>query len=257
MWLGPDPLGERFERYVDSWRRHHPSWDVRLWRDETLPPLTLQDVLDELDDQRWQKGYPLSAGHRALITWRARYDLIRLDILRQFGGVIVDLDVEAIRPLDPLLNGVTAFAGRTSNRASLKIGNQVLGAVPGHPFLEYVAEQLHERVHTALNANQLAGSAFLTKAVKARPEGVTIFPRENFHSLLTIEPPRRPDDFPEIYAVHHHLQSYLGRAAELARYERSLRKAQLELERVYARHRRAKAEIARLKARVARIERRL
>jgi hypothetical protein len=254
VWLGSNPISEPFELYAESWRKHHPEWELRLWRDETLPPISLGDVLDELEDGRWRESRPLTAENRPLITWRARYDIVRLEILRQFGGVIVDMDVEAIRPLDPLLRGVTAFAGRTRDSHSLKIGNQVLGAAPGHPFLEYVVERIRELGQVARNANQLAGHAFLTRAINERPEGVTIFPRDTFYSLLTIEPPKRPAGFPQIYAVHHHLQSYLGPEGETARHERNLRAAQLELERLYVRLDRAGAENARLRSRLARAE---
>jgi hypothetical protein len=256
VWLGPDPVSEPLELYAASWRAHHPEWEVRLWRDDTLPPLALGDVIDALDDERWTKGRTLTPANRALITWRARYDIVRLEVLRQFGGVIVDMDVEAIRPLDPLLGGVAAFAGRTRD-AQLKIGNQVLGATPEHPFLEYATKRIRELAAVAESANQLAGHSFLTSAVNERPQGVTIFPRDTFYSLLTIEPPKRPADFPQIYAVHHHLQSYLGPQAEAARLLRQLSEAQGELERVYRRQHRAKAENTRLRSRLESAEQRV
>jgi hypothetical protein len=253
VWLGSDPVSEQLELYAATWRAHHPEWEVRLWRDDTLPPLALGDVIDELDDERWTKGRALTSADRARITWRARYDIVRLEVLRQFGGVIVDMDVEAIRPLDPLLGGVTAFAGRTRD-SLLRVGNQVLGATPEHPFLEYATTRIRELAEVAENANRLAGHSFLSSAVNARPEGVTIFPRETFYSLLTIAAPKRPDRFPQIYAVHHHLESYLGPQAEAARLQRRLGEAQGELERVYRRQNRAKTENTRLRSRLERAE---
>jgi hypothetical protein len=254
LWLGPDPVGESLTSYVESWRRHHPEWELRLWRDENLPELSLSDVLEQLDDERWRKRSPHTPG--ALKTWRARYDIIRLELLRQFGGVIVDLDVEAIRPLEPLLPGVTAFAGRSRDSQALKIGNQVLGAIPKHPFLEHACAGIRKRAPTAGSANELAGHSFLTAAINERLDEVTIFPRETFYSPLTIEPPRRPQDFPRIYAVHHHLQSYLGEEGEVTRYERNLRRAQGELEKLYARTDRLEAENERLRSRLGASEQR-
>jgi hypothetical protein len=240
VWLGSKPVPRILERYAETWREHHPDWQLRLWRDETLPPLSCQAAYEQVGDWGLGPGESIAPEALALETWRARYDIIRLEILRQFGGVIVDMDMEAIRPLDPLLTGVTAFVGLATR--ARRIGNQVLGAVPGHPFFEYAVQQLNATVGVASTASQTAGNGFLTRLMAERPEGVTVFPRETFYSPLTIEPPRRPDDFPKIYAVHHHLESYrAGPEAEIARYGRRLHEAQLEIARLASEQRRLKA----------------
>jgi hypothetical protein len=210
IWLGEDEVPEIFETYADTWRRHHPDWEMRLWRDADLPPLSCQA---EIDKTR---------------RFKSRYDMIRLELLRQFGGVVIDLDVEPLRPLDPLLGGVRAFVGRASSGD--RVGNQVIGAVPGHPLLEHAVARLRETAGTASNASLEAGPAFLSQVVRERPEDVTVFPRDTFYSPLTIEPPQRPDDFPEIYAVHHSTESYRpGPEGQVVRLERQLRKAQQEI----------------------------
>jgi len=60
---------------------------------------------------------------------------------------------------------------------------------------------------------------------------VTIFPRATFLSPLTIEPPKRPDDLPDIYAVHHHAESWRGAGpeAEIARLRKRLAVAESEI----------------------------
>jgi hypothetical protein len=210
IWLGPDPVPEIFEEYAESWRSHHPDWEMRLWRDADLPTLSCQA---ELDRAR---------------TFKSRYDITRLELLRQMGGIIIDLDVEALRPIDPLLGGVSAFVGRASWGA--RVGNQIIGALPQHPLLEYAVERLRETAGKAKNSSLEAGPAFISRMVQERPGGVTIFPRDYFYSPLTIEPPQRPQDFPEIYAVHHSTESYReGPEGQVVRLERQLRQAQREI----------------------------
>jgi hypothetical protein len=51
---------------------------------------------------------------------------------------------------------------------------------------------------------------FLKQALAEHPEGVTIFPPETFYYEPSFEPPKRPDDFPQVYAVHHELESYVA-----------------------------------------------
>jgi hypothetical protein len=215
IWLGSDPVPEVFEEYAESWRRHHPDWEMRLWRDDDLPPLA---CAAELERTR---------------RFKSRYDMTRLELLRQLGGVIIDLDVEALRPIDPLLPGVRAFVGRASSGG--RVGNQVIGAVPGHPLLEHAIRRLRDTAGTASNSSEEAGPAFLSRIVREQADDVKVFPRDYFYSPLTIEPPQRPQDFPEIYAVHHSTESYRpGPEGQVVRLERQLRKAQQEILRLQA-----------------------
>jgi hypothetical protein len=188
LWLGPNPIPPIFEYYEDSWRKHHPTWELRLWRDDTLPVLSCQ--------AQWeQQGL------------KRRIDIAKLEILRQCGGLFIDMDVEAIRPLDPLLPGVTAFLGRYVRD---HVGQQVLGAVPRHPFFERAVERLASSIGVAGSTSKVAGKAFLENLLRDHPEGVTVFPRETFYYEPSFEPPRRPHDFPHVYTVHHELASYVA-----------------------------------------------
>jgi len=186
LWLGPDDVPDIFRHYTDSWRRHHPAWEMRLWRDETLPALSCQAECEAA-------------------KFKTRYDIVRLELLRQFGGVIVDMDVEAIRPLDLLLQGVTAFVGEIEGG---HIGNQVLGAVPHHPFFEYAIAQLKATATAESLSARAAGKAFLKHILRERPDGVAIFPPDTFHYHPSFDPPKHPEDFPGVFAVHHELASY-------------------------------------------------
>ncbi len=189
LWLGSAPMPDIFTHYLESWRRHHPSWETRTWRDDTLPPLSCQ------------------AEYERATGFKLRYDIVRLEILRQFGGVIVDMDVEAIRPIDPLLPGISGFIGRvTANH----VGNQVLGAVPHHPFFEEAVARLRTPAAAGGSSSETAGKLFLKQLLAERPDGMTVFPPETFHFQPSFEPPRRPDEFPAVYAVHHELESYVS-----------------------------------------------
>jgi hypothetical protein len=201
---------------------------MELWRDDTLPPLSCQAEFERASQ------------------FQVKYDIARYEVLRQFGGVIIDMDMEAIRPIDPLLEGVAAFGGRYKNR----IGTQVLGAVPHHPFFEHVVERLRGTVGNTSNTSDQAGPAFLGLAVaEYGGEDLTIFPSEAFYSPLTVEPPVRPDAFPEIYAVHHHFESYRqGPDARFPNLQKRLRIAERELWRERRKNRKLVEKLSRLEA---------
>ena len=187
LWLGTHAVPPVFELYAERWRLHHPGWETRLWRDDDLAPLACQDVLDHASG------------------FKRRYDILRLEIVRQYGGVIVDMDVEPIRPLDPLLDGVNAFVGRVGGH---HVGNQVLGAVPRHRFFERAVEGLRANLDQDANSSETAGKDYLRQTLAAYPDDVTVFPERTFYFEPSFDPPRRPDDYPDVYAVHHQLESY-------------------------------------------------
>ncbi|MBI4485353.1 MAG: hypothetical protein HY655_05025 [Acidobacteria bacterium] len=212
IWLGGGPVPRIFDHYEQSWRKHHPEWEMRLWREDTLPPLSCQAEYD------------------AVVNIKRCVDIARLEILRQCGGVFVDMDVEALRPLDPLLRGVSAFVGRVGDH---HVGNQVLGAVPHHPFFERAVARLASSVRAGGTSSKVAGKAFLSRVLREQPEGVTVFPSETFYFEPSFEPPRRPDDFPHVYAVHHEVSSYAG-APPASVLDRRFRKFRRMLEREIA-----------------------
>lgn len=67
--------------------------------------------------------------------WSKLSNFVRLWALYEDGGVYVDTDIEAIRPLDPLL-GEECFMGfQRVEEIPGWVNNAVLGALPRHPFL--------------------------------------------------------------------------------------------------------------------------
>ena len=84
IWLGP-AVPETVRVWTESWRRLHPSWEHRLWRDADFDWLRLRTHFD-------------AATQRAI-----KADIARLEVIDRFGGVYVDADIEAHRPIDALV----------------------------------------------------------------------------------------------------------------------------------------------------------
>ncbi|KAJ8611451.1 hypothetical protein MRB53_037970 [Persea americana] len=69
-----------------------------------------------------------------------RADAIRYFALEHFGGIYVDLDDGCNRSLEPLL----AYPSWVRKTKPTGISNDVMGAVPGHPFFRRVIQSLQE-----------------------------------------------------------------------------------------------------------------
>jgi glycosyl transferase-like sugar-binding protein len=181
IWLGEDEMPPELVGYGETWRRHHPEWRFRVWRDRDLRRLV-------------PAGSAARARHRTEVS-----DLLRFAVLRRHGGLYVDTDVECLRPLDELLEGHTVVAGYEKPG---RVGSAVLASVPGHPFFVDAARQAARTVGLGANSADATGPYLLTLLARDYPE-VTILPQDAFYPYAWDEPERRHDEFPGSYAVHH------------------------------------------------------
>ncbi len=178
VWVGPDSMPQEFVDYRESWRRHHPEWEMRLWTEESLPrDLVRAEVYERLRNPA------------------ERSDILRLEVLFRFGGVYVDTDIECLRPIDPLLRDVDFFvnSGKGGNAH-----NAVIAAVPRHPILEQALRELRPVTEFGLDKHG-TGPQFLGALLREHPE-VTIWPFELF--------PGTDGQREQAYAIHHSAASW-------------------------------------------------
>ena len=181
IWLGPDPLPEEFRRYGESWLRHNPGWELRLWTEDTLPAdLSRREVYERLRQPA------------------ERSDILRLELLERHGGVYVDTDFECLRPLAPLLEGVEFFCAYLKPG---RVNNAIVGATPGHELLRRAIREVRPVEWHGKVDKHGTGPFFLDALVKQYPDAVTIFDAELFY-------PRTPESRRNAVAVHHSARSW-------------------------------------------------
>jgi mannosyltransferase OCH1-like enzyme len=181
IWLGDAEMPEEHRHWGEGWAVHHPGWEVKTWGNE-----------------EYERLVPAAARGRAR-QWSEASDLLRYEILAREGGVYVDTDVECRRPLEELLEGITAFAAW---EAPQRVGTSVLGAVPRHPAFAEAAREARETVGLGPDSAFSTGPGFLTVVLADYPD-VTLFDSSLFYPYGWDEP-RPPDDaFDGAYAVHH------------------------------------------------------
>nr|POE65107.1 mannosyl phosphorylinositol ceramide synthase csh1 [Quercus suber] len=103
-----------------------PEWQYKLWTDETAASFIAKEYPWFLETFQGYE-YPIQ-----------RADSIRYFVLAHYGGIYIDLDDGCNRALEPLLS-YPAFLRRTIPTG---ISNDVMGAVPQHPFFMRVIEEL-------------------------------------------------------------------------------------------------------------------
>jgi len=127
VWIGDNPLPEETERFIENEKRHCQGYKHLLWKTENLEDiyaLMLPDSVRMLKDE---------TPNNVIKSDIARYELLRL-----FGGIYLDTDVDVLRSFDELRN-TSFFCGREHGG---KIGSAVLGSIPYHPITRRMSEQI-------------------------------------------------------------------------------------------------------------------
>ena len=159
MWKS-ELVPASYAPYVRSWLRLHPSWEYVFWSDGDIAWLF--------------ERHGLGALHARLRSIQ-RADAARYVALGVWGGVYADLDMEALRPLDPLLGaGATLLLGqeprahaRLLNNMERLTCNAILGAAPRHPFWPHVLRALEAATRRASDPVSSTGPRMLEQAVRA------------------------------------------------------------------------------------------
>jgi mannosyltransferase OCH1-like enzyme len=230
IWIGPDPVPDEQRPWIESWKRHHPSWEHRLWTEEDLPEDPIRpEVLERL---------------RAPVE---RADILRLEILFRQGGVYVDTDLECLRPLDDLLGDEEFVA------VCLKPGrvtNTFIAAARGHPLLKRALRELRPMdvywpTSSRDSIKEVAGPPLLRRLVA------------DYADVKLLEPPlffpSTPEEREQAVAVHHMARTWHNATAlRVATFQakRRLEVAQTKLAQEQRRHAATKKRLAKLEARL-------
>lgn len=115
---------------MDTWRALNPTWEFLLWDDS------------DLESQDWINRDHMAAMYGKELNGVA--DMMRWEILHAKGGVVVDADSIALRPLDDHLLDCEAFACWESEiaRPGL-IAAGYFGCEAGNPFVEQIVRDIH------------------------------------------------------------------------------------------------------------------
>jgi hypothetical protein len=117
IWAGGNPLPEQNKMWMESWKKHCPDYEIKLWNESNYDFGKNKYLADVYAAGKW--GYAS--------------DYARLDIIHQYGGIYLDTDVELLKSLDELLS-LPAFFGLTFHGAvSTGIG---FGAAKGNELIK-------------------------------------------------------------------------------------------------------------------------
>ncbi len=168
VWLGPRP---RPAEWMHTWRDLNPSYDHRIWNEAELAALGI--VNRHVYDRYLSEG-----------VYDGAADVARVEILNRLGGMYVDADSVAVRPIDDALLEAGFFAVREPASGMGEpglVGNACMGGVAGHPVLERYVRVLSEVVGVR-PMWRLTGPGALTEVLeRSTEEDIRVLPAWTFY----------------------------------------------------------------------------
>ena len=127
IWLGSEPT-VAVNLAIESWKKCHPTWEVKVWRDS------------DVKNFNWTTPHSKEFFEKSN-NWAEKSDILRFEILYQFGGIYSDTDVICLKSFEDLISsGISFFAGYESNKVKRLgrplVGSAIIGAKKKHSILK-------------------------------------------------------------------------------------------------------------------------
>lgn len=183
------------KNYISSWKKLHPDYTYMFWTDT--------DIRDLIENHYpWFLNYFDSYPHQIM-----RVDAFRFFVLHHYGGIYADLDMEAFKPIDKLLdNPVVLFEEWPGS-----VSNAIMISEPHHPFLEHCFEELiknHVTKGSTTAVWEVTGPKFLTGALKRYSGNDYILYNSKYFFPIPWHKPKGDQSgqghkYPDSYGAHH------------------------------------------------------
>lgn len=117
FWFSGEEKPELYKRCIDSWYRFCPKFEIIEWNTENYDVTKNRYMYEAFEHRKW-----------AFVS-----DYARLDILYQYGGIYMDMDVELLAPIDHLLKADSFFCRQEDGFLELGSG---FGVLPGDSLIQ-------------------------------------------------------------------------------------------------------------------------
>lgn len=122
IWLGGN-MPESHREFASKLKRANPGMEYKLWDESNIDfELRTGDLMDRATN------------------FGQKSDILRYEILHKFGGIYMDMDFLAVRPLDPLLHA-EFFTGIVYHPYP-SLANGLIGAAPGHAIIDELLQRI-------------------------------------------------------------------------------------------------------------------
>jgi len=162
IWIGNKPAPVD---WMASWSNKNSDYSYFFWNENSLASLQFvnQKLVDQIQDLN------------------GKCDVMRYEILYQFGGIFCDADTECINPLDDFLLDNDFFSCYEHERMQPgQIAVSTMGCVKSCQLMKLAIEELHVTEYQGEASWVFCGPKFLTNLIIKHNYMATIYPSYYF-----------------------------------------------------------------------------
>jgi mannosyltransferase OCH1-like enzyme len=191
-WLSDDPIPDNYQKCRNTWNEKAQGYEFILWDTHRFDVNTLMWTKQAFE----QKRYAFVA------------DYIRFYAVYHYGGIYLDMDIEAVKSFDPLLNQDLMLAYESHVNNNLEAG--CFGAEKHNPFIQSCMSYYEGRDFKPVLAPLVMRRAM--DAMKIKP---AIYSRDYFtaKNIMTGVVERTENTF----AIHHFASGYVPKTHKMYR----------------------------------------
>jgi mannosyltransferase OCH1-like enzyme len=172
IWIGhlPPPV-----EWMNTWKVNHPDWEYILWDNE------------KVFSRKWDNQKHIDYYFNKKV-YEGAADILRYQILYEFGGIMPGADSENLNPVDELFdNDYELFAVNTGeryglqrNHAWLKSTAPLYGCTKGHWFAKALTDEIKKKDQLKEVVVKETGNLFMRDMIEKYNPDIKIFPIHYF-----------------------------------------------------------------------------
>ena len=196
--LGGSELPDQEKIWQQTWLTYNPDWELKFWDDKAIEKLSIKN---KSQLERCNSYSEMS-------------DILRFEILYQYGGLYVDTDFECLKPITELLSEQNFVI---FNQGPRVLCGAFMASSKSNPDIKRLVDGIEERekTHGHSSAHGKYGPGYLTDklGIEAayqspedwKPSGHLVYAykknpksekQDNSHDSLK-------QRYPKSYAIHH------------------------------------------------------
>jgi mannosyltransferase OCH1-like enzyme len=201
IWIGQRQISDTYLGFIQKWKMMYPDYKHFLWDDIAVnnEKVIPEDKICYFNSEK----YPVAL----------KADVLRYEIVKKYGGIYVDVDMEPLRLLDEEIIDCKFFGGIQNNG---EVNIAIFGAEPGCPLIIEVCQNIVNNIEEVLKqkknpdlVDELTGPKYFNKICMKYFDqtGYVFLHPKYFYPYWFTETHRRYEDFSktcsEAFSVHH------------------------------------------------------
>jgi len=138
IWLGEKPMPFEYINNGKLLEKHYPDYEILFWHSKGQFPVSCDAMVKGIPTRISTYDFQTLELHECYnhptTTIVMKTDILRIEILKKYGGIYFDTDIMSLRPMDIHPDCELLIAQEHPNHKALASG--FIGSIPNHIFLQ-------------------------------------------------------------------------------------------------------------------------